>query len=75
MRTPDQSAAVMLHACLAPRGQVAGKYLALGRVASPDPVGTGGAAGSERIKQAQSVLGTKKKGGVDIVHAACECGS
>ncbi len=38
MRTPDQSVAVMLHACLAPRCEVAGRYLALGRVASPDPV-------------------------------------
>ncbi|EFJ45954.1 hypothetical protein VOLCADRAFT_93690 [Volvox carteri f. nagariensis] len=36
MRTPEQSAAVMLHACLAPSARVAGSYLALGRTAQPD---------------------------------------
>ncbi|PNH06547.1 Short-chain dehydrogenase TIC 32, chloroplastic [Tetrabaena socialis] len=35
-RTPDASAASMLHACLAPASCVAGRYLALGRPTAPD---------------------------------------
>ncbi|KAG2484530.1 hypothetical protein HYH03_016668 [Edaphochlamys debaryana] len=36
MRTPDQSATIMLAACLGPRGAVAGRYLALGTPTRPD---------------------------------------
>ncbi|PNW80042.1 hypothetical protein CHLRE_08g375450v5 [Chlamydomonas reinhardtii] len=57
MRTPDQSAAVMLHACLAPRGQVAGKYLALGRVASPDPAAEHPELAAELWDYAQELTG------------------
>ncbi|KXZ56109.1 hypothetical protein GPECTOR_2g991 [Gonium pectorale] len=42
MRSPEQSAAVMLHACLAPPAAVAGRYLALGRPAQPDQAGPAG---------------------------------
>ncbi len=38
LATTDQAARAMLHACLAPREQVAGRYLALGRVYQPDKV-------------------------------------
>ncbi|KAG2430024.1 hypothetical protein HYH02_013852 [Chlamydomonas schloesseri] len=57
MRTPDQSAAVMLHACLAPRCEVAGRYLALGRVANPDPAAEHPALAAELWDYAQTLTG------------------
>ncbi|GLC47679.1 hypothetical protein PLESTB_000014500 [Pleodorina starrii] len=72
MRTPDQSAAVMLHACLAPSSRVAGSYLALGRIAQPDQIGKGvRKAGRPRCLAAAA--DAKQAANPNLHFCGCDC--
>lgn len=57
LATTDLASRAMLHACLAPREEVAGRYLALGRPARPDAAAEDPALRSELWDYAASLTG------------------